>query len=270
MSPEKAGAVGVADRNVPGEPPRSASNSDSKGFELIGNEERAMALKTVTWKQLQRTLRSKIERTHVVLDIGCGIQPQKLVVANVHICVEPFREYADHLLNARHDRDYVVLNCGWEKAIQVLAPGSVDSVFLVDVVEHLEKQEGQKLLKQTLPLVRRQVVVITPYGFMPQHHEDGKDIWGLSGGCWQEHRSGWDERDFDDRWQLFVVPDHYKTDNQGNPLTPPNGYMLAILNLDGQRFEIHGARMLLIDWINGAYQRLLGLYRWAREELRRS
>jgi hypothetical protein len=228
-----------------------------------------MALQTVTWKQLLRTLRSKIERTHVVLDIGCGIQPQKMVLANVHICVEPYREYADHLLNARHDRDYVVLNCDWEEATRVVAPGSVDSVFLVDVVEHLEKEEGRRLLNLTLPLVRRQIVIITPYGFMPQHHEDGKDMWGLSGGSWQEHLSGWDERDFDDRWQLYVVPDRYKTDNQGNLLSTPNGYMLAILNVDGQRFEIHGLRMLLIDGINGTYQMLLRLYRWARGEFRR-
>jgi len=223
-----------------------------------------MAIEFVTWKQLQRKLGSIIERAHVVLDIGCGIHPQKIVLADVHICVEPFPEYSTYLLNGQHDRNYAVLNCGWREAVKVFASASVDSIFLVDVIEHLEKEDARELLQLTIPLARRQVVIITPYGFMPQHHEDGRDIWGLNGGSWQEHLSGWDETDFDERWNLYVVPDHYKTDNQGRPMEKCYGFLLAVLNVGGPRMKYRGMRMLAANLMNNTYQRMLWTYRWIR------
>ncbi|MGD0294700.1 MAG: hypothetical protein ABSB30_12665 [Terracidiphilus sp.] len=231
-----------------------------------------MAIRRVTWKQAQRALISQIKRTHVLLDIGPGIQPKRYMLPAVHICVEPCREYVSYLLKQTvttgDDRNYVVLNCGWREALPLFLPGSVDSIFLIDVVEHLEKQEGAELLRRTIPLARRQVVIVTPYGFMPQHHEDGRDLWGFHGGSWQEHRSGWDERDFDETWDIYVVPEFYTRDNQGKPLDQPCGYMLAILNLDGPRVRIRGLRMRLIDLMSGSYHRMVSAYRWMREEVR--
>ena len=121
-----------------------------------------------------------MKSVEIVLDIGCGIMPQNYIKPLVHICCEPYREYVDHLqqkiaaLDTR-DRSYVVLNMGWQDAVRFFPAKSVDTVFLVDVIEHLEKAEGQRLLAATEAIARSQVVVFTPLGFMPQHHGDGKD-----------------------------------------------------------------------------------------------
>jgi len=58
------------------------------------------------------------------------------------------------------------------------------------VIEHLDKTEAEILLKQTEKIARVQIAIFTPLGFMPQHHDNGKDAWGMNDATWQEHRSG--------------------------------------------------------------------------------
>jgi hypothetical protein len=168
----------------------------------------------------------------VLLDIGCGIKPQKYIRPVVHICCEPFGEYVSHLQKEivaleQRDRTYIVLKMGWGDAVRYFPPHSVDTVFLVDVIEHLEKEEGRKLLALTEIIARKQVVVFTPLGFMPQHHE-GKDAWGMNGADWQEHKSGWQPKDFGDGWQIIAARDFHKKDNLSRPLERPFGAFWAI------------------------------------------
>lgn len=167
----------------------------------------------------------------IVLDIGCGIMPQPYITPKVHICCEPFKQYIDVLqerLKEQTDRNYVILNSTWAEAVKLFPPNSVDTVFLVDVVEHLKKEEGMHLLKETESIARQQIVLFTPLGFMPQEHPDGKDAWNLDGGAWQEHISGWSPEDFDESWSIYVCKDYHDTDNTGKRLEPPFGAFWAI------------------------------------------
>jgi len=189
----------------------------------------------------------------VVLDIGCGIMPQNYIKPRVHICCEPYSEYVDHLqqkiaaLDPR-DRSYVVLNMGWQDAVRHFPAKSVDTVFLVDVIEHLEKSEGQRLLAATEEIARSQVVVFTPLGFMPQHHDDGKDAWGLSGADWQEHKSGWMPEDFSgDLWQIFGAKEFHLFDSSSNPLEQPFGAFWAIKTYPGSAAKRFGIDSQLRD-----------------------
>ena len=190
-----------------------------------------------TWFEKENLMDAAVRAmgsVEIVLDIGCGIMPQNYIKPLVHICCEPYREYVDHLqqkiatLDTR-DRSYVVLNMGWQDAVRYFPAKSIDTVFLVDVIEHLEKVEGQRLLAATEDIARNQVVVFTPLGFMPQHHGDGKDAWGLSGANWQEHKSGWLPEDFSgDLWQVFGAKEFHLFDSSSNPLQQPFGAFWAI------------------------------------------
>lgn len=120
-----------------------------------------------------------------VLDIGAGIRPQTVVRADESICVEPFGPYADRL---------EAMGCQVIRgtAIEALTERpNVDTVVLLDVIEHMEKPEGMRVLHLAQG-VARQVVVFTPLGFIPQTG----DAWGLGGEHWQEHRSGWEPVEF--------------------------------------------------------------------------
>lgn len=168
---------------------------------------------------------ARLRRVHTVLDIGPGIRPQTLVSGFLHVCVEPYRPYAE-LLSREHP-DYVVLNCTWSQALKLLPSDSVDTVVLLDVIEHLEKPEGARLLEQTIRLARSQVVVYTPLGFMPQGENEPKDAWGMDGTDWQVHRSGWSPEDFPD-WDILACERYHLQDAYGRQLEEPHGAFFAI------------------------------------------
>jgi hypothetical protein len=176
----------------------------------------------------------KLKNTEVVLDIGCGIRPQKLIVPRVHICCDPCAQYVEKLqekLKNEYDRSYIVIQCGWEEAVNIFPEKSADSVFLLDVIEHLEKEKALEFIKKTEKIARSQVVIFTTLGFIPQRHPDGKDAWGLDGGKWQEHKSGWQSEDFGDSWDIFIAKDYHSRDNLGNIYEKPYGAIIAIKNL---------------------------------------
>ncbi len=152
----------------------------------------------------------------------------------VHICCEPFQQYLEQLqekIKHAHDRTFVLLKATWSEALELFPPKSVDSVFLVDVIEHLEKAEALRLLKATEALAREQIAVFTPLGFLPQRHSDGKDAWGLDGGDWQEHKSGWEPEDFDDSWDIYAAKVFHTEDGQGRVFEKPYGALWAIKSI---------------------------------------
>lgn len=192
----------------------------------------------VTWvakEELMRRARQRFLETDVLLDIGCGIMPQTALVPCVHICVEPFQEYVDVLQkkNATStDRSYVILRNTWDEALKILPRKSVDTVMLADVIEHLDKGAAVELLMQTEALARQQILIFTPLGFLPQTHPDGQDAWGLGGGDWQEHKSGWTPEDFGEGWEIMGSKEYYFEDNLGRPFSKPFGAFWAIKTFD--------------------------------------
>lgn len=162
----------------------------------------------------------------IVLDIGCGIRPQTLFVPQVHICADPHKEYLEHL-PLSNDRVWILLNCDWAQALQVLF-SPIDTVFLLDVIEHLDKAEGLWLLSLTQERVRKQIIIYTPHGYLEQKHPDGKDAWGFNGGKWQEHKSGWTTEDFGAGWVTNVLGGIIRADNKGTPLSPPRDALEAV------------------------------------------
>ena len=191
----------------------------------------------IIWTDKSRlitTAMKAMKSARVLLDVGCGIVPQQYLRPAVHICCEPCQEYVQHLKQklkdeAFRDRDYVLLNMGWDDAVQYFPEKSVDTVILVDVIEHLEKKEGMRLLAATEKIAREQVILFTPLGFMPQHHDDGKDAWGLGGADWQEHKSGWLPEDFcGEEWEFFAAKDFHAIDSNGKLLDKAYGAFWAI------------------------------------------
>lgn len=190
-----------------------------------------MAVNWLEKDELLSTGIAQINPTDVLLDIGCGIMPQRFTVPSVHICVEPFTQYVEKLqekVKDETDRSYVILNATWAEALKILPPKSVDTVIMIDVIEHIDKAEAKKLLKDTEKLARRQIVIFTPLGFLPQEHPDGKDAWGLDGGKWQEHKSGWEPDDFGDDWEIFAAKEFHMADNLGRGHETPFGALWAI------------------------------------------
>lgn len=65
---------------------------------------------------------------------------------------------------------------------------SFDAAIALDVIEHLNKSDGYKLLKNMERAAKKRVILVTPNGFIPQHNKENN---------LQKHRSGWSVKDFE-------------------------------------------------------------------------
>lgn len=179
---------------------------------------------------LAKVVRFYVRETDVVLDIGCGIKPQEFFKPRLHILCEPCQEYVSVLRQKFPDSpDRFILMSTAEDLVRLLPDRSVDTVFLLDIIEHLEKGEGKNLLSECERVARHQVILFTPLGFVAQEHQPGgRDAWGLRGGAWQVHVSGWEPQDFDSSWEILGAQEYHLTDAMGHPLIPPAGAFWAI------------------------------------------
>jgi hypothetical protein len=129
-----------------------------------------------------------------VLDIGAGIRPFSWYAPKIHLCIEPYEPYCAKLSSA----GYSVFRGTAEHALAGLKL-KAEGVLMLDVLEHMEKDVGRRVVALAKVAATRQVVVFTPCGFVAQEG----DVWGLGGDEWQRHRSGWTPEDFPG-WTVLV------------------------------------------------------------------
>jgi hypothetical protein len=63
-------------------------------------------------------------------------------------------------------------------------PGQFDACIALDVIEHLPKEEGLKLMREMELIAKKKVIFFTPNGFLPQKQSADSDL--------QAHFSGWE------------------------------------------------------------------------------
>lgn len=190
-----------------------------------------MQIQKINRDQLFEKVRENILEANIVGDIGCGIRPQDFIRPKYHLCIDPHKQYLDYIKekNTSHN-NYSFINLDWEKALSTFPKNSIETIFLLDIIEHVEKKRAIELIKKTEELVTKQIIVFTPLGFIEQNHDTEKDAWGLDGGKWQEHKSGWLPEDFGNGWQFFVCEDFHTHDNEGKEYETPKGAFFAIYN----------------------------------------
>lgn len=156
--------------------------------------------------QLLEAVKPLLNPAPVFLDIGCGIRPTDLVPTDyppadedTHICVDPYLPYLEKIGRAP---GRVLVNCEWSTATHIFP--DVDAIYLLDVIEHCEREYGEFYLWAS-EKIAKQIVIFTPIGFLPQEPE-GVDAWGFGGLMWQTHRSGWEPKDFDKPgWEVIAA-----------------------------------------------------------------
>lgn len=132
-----------------------------------------------------------------VLDVGTGVRPMQWYKPARHQCVEPCEAYAAVLRAAGYGvlmdesgRSLTALEA--LRGVMHTPDLSFEAIYLLDVIEHLEKDEGREVLRLAQQVATVQIVVFTPDGFKAQT----TDAWGYGEHAWQTHRSGWTESDF--------------------------------------------------------------------------
>ena len=127
-----------------------------------------------------------------LLDVGCGFDsPIRRFAQRLDhtVGVDAFAPYlaqsrASAIHSEYHQADALEME-------STFGPRSFDCVVAIDLIEHLEKAQGERLLKAMERVARRKVIVFTPNGFVPQAAYDGNPF--------QSHRSGWTFEEMRDR-----------------------------------------------------------------------
>lgn len=155
------------------------------------NEEKS--LKKI-YLRIFRSYEAELERaigdSKTVLDVGCGYpSPIKKFSKKFHsVGLDAFQPAIEKSRADGIHNDYI--NAGVLEIGVRLADKSFDCVLAADLIEHLDKEEGLKLLRMMEKIAKKRVVISTPNGFIPQG-DDGRNPWQIPGNQWQIHRSGW-------------------------------------------------------------------------------
>lgn len=126
-----------------------------------------------------------------VLDLGCGARSpiSKIKKTFYSVGYDMFPQSVatskkDHI----HDtyvRDDVL------RADTHFPKSSFDAVIALDLIEHLPKQDGKKLIDVMSKLAKKKVIIMTPNGFYKQEPYENNPF--------QVHKSGWKTKDFTSR-----------------------------------------------------------------------
>jgi SAM-dependent methyltransferase len=137
----------------------------------------------------KKVLARELRDCDSVLDLGCGeTSPIRFLSFKYKVGVDLHKPYL--LLNKqRYARafydDYVLANL----TKLSFAEGCFDVVVALDVIEHLPKLKGFKLIQDMIVWAKKKVVVFTPNGFVVQNEDPRNKL--------QLHKSGWNTKDFE-------------------------------------------------------------------------
>jgi len=125
-----------------------------------------------------------------LLDVGCGNNsPIKHFSNKLYtVGVDAYIPSIEKSKNQGIHNDY--LNIDVMDIGKKIHPKSFDCVLASDLIEHLTKENGLKLIKMMEEIATKKVIIFTPNGFLPQGEYDNNP--------WQIHHSGWDVEEMQD------------------------------------------------------------------------
>ena len=140
-------------------------------------------LKKITYYDFIDELELALNGCESVLDLACGSSsPIQHLPKKFHAvgCDTFAAAIEQSQKDGIHDQ-YLFLNV--LDLDKKFPPKSFDCVLALDLIEHLEKEEGFRLIVMMEKIAKKKMIILTPNGFLPQQ-EYGENIW-------QIHKSGW-------------------------------------------------------------------------------
>jgi hypothetical protein len=128
-------------------------------------------------------LHTALRHCESLLDVGCGPRSTlKLFGFQRLIGVEGYEPSVNEArANRTHDE---IVQGDIRNLPEMFGRAAFDAAIAIDVIEHLPKDDGLKLMQSMEGVARKVVVFYTPSGFLQQRHATNDDL--------QEHLSGWE------------------------------------------------------------------------------
>lgn len=126
-------------------------------------------------------LKKELRDCKTVLDLGCGFDSPFQYCKNIDysVGVEFFEKYLKISKEKKIHSEYI------KELIQKIyfKENSFDAVILLEVLEHLNKEDALEIIQKAKVWARKKVIISTPNGFIGQKEIDGNIL--------QKHLSGW-------------------------------------------------------------------------------
>ena len=128
-------------------------------------------------------LNKEVGDSKTLLDLGCGYpSPIKSFSSRLYsVGVDLFEPSINKSKADRIHNEYKKLSV--LDAVNEFPEKSFDCVLASDLIEHLTKEDGNKLINDMEKLASKKVIIFTPNGFLDQPAHSGNDH--------QKHLSGW-------------------------------------------------------------------------------
>lgn len=132
--------------------------------------------------------RNALEGCDRVLEVGCGkSNNMRCLGISRSTGIDGFAPYVEEA-RSKKLHDNVVLG-DVRELDKYFKPGQFDAVVALDVIEHLTKEDGLRMMQSMEKIAGHKVIFFTPSGFLPQHTFDNNNL--------QEHLSGWEAREME-------------------------------------------------------------------------
>ena len=132
-----------------------------------------------------KMLEKEVVGNESLLDVGCSSDsPIKYFSKKIKRCVgvDLFQPSIDKSKAKGIHTEYHLINV--LEMNRHFPERSFDCVIASDLIEHLEKKDGFKLIEAMEKLAKKKVIIFTPNGFLEQREYDGNK--------YQVHLSGWE------------------------------------------------------------------------------
>ncbi|MBU1110112.1 class I SAM-dependent methyltransferase [Patescibacteria group bacterium] len=136
---------------------------------------------------LQREILGECE---TVLDVGCGSSSpiqQFSEQLEYSVGVDIFGPAVEESRQAGIHNEYSAIDA--LEAGERFKEKSFDCVLALNLIEHLSKEDGLRLITMMEKIAKKKVIIFTPNGFLPQ---------GANENMFQEHLSGWTSKEMTD------------------------------------------------------------------------
>ena len=160
------------------------------------------------------------------LDIGCGSSGKLRELGTVN--TTGFEGYLPDFEEAKRQKTHDNFVQGDARDLaRHFQPRSFDACIAIDVIEHLTKEDGLKLMQDMERIARKRVVFFTPKGFLPQRRKASDDL--------QEHLSGWEPAEMKSHdYEVIGLLGPKSLRTEGHVLKRKPRFFWAIISFIGQ------------------------------------
>lgn len=134
-----------------------------------------------------------------ILDVACGLSlKSKFISTGARVGLDLHRPYLEAVESCA---PWIPICADATELYKLFLPNTFDLVLLLDIVEHVEKDQALDMIRQAEEIAKVAVVIETPNGFLPQD----LDILGFDQHHLQTHRCGFEVHDLEALgYQVFV------------------------------------------------------------------